>query len=118
MKNRLLLSLVIMALLAGCGGDRTAKIVFDNQSNCGTIPITLTNATNADDVKHIDAAQGQRTEVVVTPDVFYEYMVDFSGAGKTADGFRCTALKQGKLSVPAGTSQTFRLEVENPTATP
>ncbi len=115
--KKFLFLLVLIVLLAGCGGDGKARVIFDNQSACGTIPITLTNMSNSDDVLHVDAPAGQRTELVVTPNVSYEYLVDFSGAGKNPEGFRCTAQERGQIKVPANASQTFTLVAETPVPT-
>jgi hypothetical protein len=117
MKNRLLLFLLIVMVGAGCAGDGKARIVFDNQSACGTIPITLTNSNNPAEIIRAEAPQGKRTEVIVTPNTFYEYFVDFSGAGENPDGFRCTAQQKGKLNVPANSSQTFTLIAQTPVPT-
>jgi hypothetical protein len=113
----LLLLVVFGALIAGCARDNRARVIFDNQSACGTITVRLTD-TATDDIKRVDVAVGQRVEVEVQPDVFYEYLVDFTSAGRTAGNYRCTAVKTGKVRVPAGTSQTFVLAAETPVPTP
>ena len=110
---RLLLALCI---LAGCR-DNNARVIFDNKSDCGTIRATLTDMGTGD-VQQVQVPVNQHVEVVVKPDVFYEYTVDFTAAGRTADDFRCVAVKSGRVRVPAGTSQTFALAAETPTPTP
>jgi hypothetical protein len=115
MKRCLLLMLCV--LLAGCVRDNLARVIFDNQSACGTIAATLTD-TGTSEVKRVQVPVGQRVEVVVRPDVFYDYVVDFTAAGRTPDDFRCLAVKTGKVSVPAGSSQVFALKAETPVPTP
>ncbi len=107
----------LMVLTVGCARDNRARVIFDNQSACGTITVRLTN-TATDEIKHVDVAISQRVEIEVAPDVFYEYLVDFTSAGRTADNTRCPAVKTGKVRVPAGTSQTFVLAAETPVPTP
>jgi hypothetical protein len=110
-------SVTLIVLIAGCTRDNRARVIFDNQSACGTITARLTNTVTGE-IKRADVAIGQRVEVEVQPDVFYEYQVDFTSAGRTADNYRCTAFKTGKVRVPAGTSQTFVLAAETPVPTP
>jgi hypothetical protein len=107
----------LIGLTVGCARDNRARVIFDNQSACGTIAIRLTN-TITGEVKPADVAIGQRVEIEVTPDVFYEYLVDFTSAGRTADNYRCIAAPSGKVKVPAGTSETFVLAAETPVPTP
>ena len=109
--------LVVCLLLCGCVRDNLARVVFDNQSLCGTITATLTDSGTGE-VKRVEVPVGQRTEVVVRPDVFYDYLVDFTSAGRTPDDYRCVAVRSGKVSVPAGASQTFALKAETPVPTP
>src|SRR5581483_1022541 len=110
--------MALLLLVVGCR-DNNARIIFDNKSACGTIRATLTDTVTGD-VKQVDVPIDQRVEVVVKPDVFYEYIVDFTSAGRTADDYRCVAVKSGRVRVPAGAAQTFALAAETPTpsATP
>jgi hypothetical protein len=110
--------MALCLLVVGCR-DNNARIIFDNKSACGTIRATLTDTVTGD-VKQVDVPIDQRVEVVVKPDVFYEYIVDFTSAGRTADDYRCVAVKSGRVRVPAGAVQTFALAAETPTpsATP
>src|SRR5262245_29487076 len=110
------LLIAVLLMLAGCS-DGKARVVFDNQSACGTIKATLTNSKTGVSNK-VDIPIGQRVEVIVEPDVFYNYVVDFTAAGRTADNHRCVAVESGQVSVPAGASQTFTLRAETPTPTP
>lgn len=105
-----------LVLVAGCS-DGKARVIFDNQSACGTIRATLTNTKTGVSNK-VDVPIGQRVEVIVEPDVFYEYVVDFTAAGRTADNYRCVAVESGQVSVPAGTAQTFTLTAQTPTPSP
>ncbi len=107
---------VLVLLIAGCVRDNLARVVFDNQSQCGEITATLT-ASDTGEVKKVQVPVGQRVEVVVRPDVFYDYLVDFTSAGRTADDYRCAAVRSGRVSVPAGASQTFALRAETPVPT-
>ena len=105
-----------LLLLTGCS-DGKARVIFDNQSACGTIKATLTNSKTGVANK-VDVPVGQRVEVIVDPDVFYNYVVDFTAAGRTSTNQRCIAVESGQVSVPAGTSQTFTLRAETPTPSP
>ncbi|MCC7450414.1 MAG: hypothetical protein IT324_23545 [Anaerolineae bacterium] len=109
------LGLIMLALVAGCNDGR-ARVVFSNQSQCGTITASLTNSASGE-VSQVRVAIGERTEIIVTPDAYYDYMVDFTSAGRTADDYRCTAVETGKVRVPAGSSQTFTLVAETPVPT-
>src|SRR5262245_6940901 len=115
MKRYLLL--ILFLLLTSCVRDNLARVIFDNQSACGTISATLTD-TETGEVKRVEVPVGKRMEVVVRPDIFYNYLVDFTAAGRTPDDFRCVAVKSGKVSVPAGSSQVFALQAETPVPTP
>jgi hypothetical protein len=119
MKHALLLIVGVLAclLLTGCVRDNLARVVFDNQSQCGTITATLT-ASDTGEVKRVQVQVGQRVEVVVRPDVFYDYLVDFTSAGRTTDDYRCVAVRSGRVSVPAGASQVFALKAETPVPSP
>ena len=108
---------LIVFLTSGCLRDNRARVIFDNQSECGTITATLTDTTTGE-VKRVDVPIGKRVEVEVKPDVFYQYLVDFTSAGRTTDDRRCVSVKSGRVSVPAGTSQTFALAAETPVPTP
>ncbi len=113
----MLVWLLACLLLSGCVRDNLARVIFDNQSECGTITATLTD-TGTGEVKRVEVPVGQRTEVVVRPDVFYDYLVDFTSAGRTPEDYRCVAVRSGKVSVPAGSSQVFALRAETPVPTP
>lgn len=105
-------SLLLLASLAGCSGrspfDRRALIVFVNQSECGEIPVQLTNRATGE-IKKVSLLSGATLEIEVTPEVNYRYLIDFSATARTADNFKCTGVEQGDVSVPAGTRQTFNL---------
>ncbi len=109
--------LLLGFLLTACLRDDRARVIFDNQSACGTVAASLTNTTTGE-VKQVDVPIGQRVEVVVQPDVFYDYVVDFTAAGRTQDDYRCVAVKRGQVKVPAGAAQTFALRAETPVPTP
>jgi hypothetical protein len=110
---RLIVTLCAVALVSGCGRDDKARVIFENRSSCGTITATLTD-TETGEVKQAQVANDQRVEVIVRPSVFYEYIVDFTSAGRTAAGLRCTRVSTGRVRVPAGTSQPFILQAETP----
>ncbi len=112
---RCTLALIVLALITGCNDGR-ARVVFDNKSQCGTITASLTNSVSGE-IQRVRVAIGERAEVIVTPDVYYDYMVDFTSAGRTADDYRCTAVETGKVRVPAGSAQTFTLVAETPVPT-
>ncbi len=119
---RLLLFVVLLLVIVGVvlitrPPDNRARVIFDNQSACGTIVVRLTD-TESGDIKSTAVPIGQRGEIEVRPDVFYEYLVDFTSAGRTAENYRCTAVKTGKVRVPAGSAQTFVLNAATPVPTP
>lgn len=121
MKRRLiLLGLCLIGLMTGCRTifDNRARVIIDNQSECGTIPVRLTNTKDKNDIKTDRVPVGERHEIVVAPDVPYEYLIDFTGAGQTSDDYRCTATESGTVKVPAGTSQTFTLDAKRASPTP
>jgi hypothetical protein len=99
--------LLCLFLAAAC--DARARVRFDNQSQCGTIKIRLTNTSTNAVIEHRLDNQSQ-WEVELEANTYYDYIVDFTAAGQNSEGYRCTALEEGKLRVPAGTTQTFRLE--------
>ncbi len=114
------------ALLLLCGGllllltacrDSRARVIIDNQSECGAIAVWLSNETSSE-VLQSKVANGTTYEFVVQPDVYYDYIIDFTAAGANAEGYRCTSLEQGKVRVPAGTSQTFTLRSDKQTPVP
>jgi hypothetical protein len=109
----LLLAISALALTSGCGRDDKARVIFENRSACGTITATLTD-TETGEVQQTQVANDQRVELIVRPSVFYEYVVDFTSAGRTAAGLRCTRVSTGRVRVPAGTSQPFILQAETP----
>src|SRR5258708_39422006 len=108
-----LILLAVLLVMAGCS-DGKSRVIFDNQSACGTIKATLTNSKTGVANK-VDIPIGQRVEVIVDPNEFYNYVVDFTAAGRTGDNQRCVAVESGQVSVPAGASQTFALRAETPT---
>jgi len=111
-------ALLSLLLLSGCSGrspfDRRALIVFVNQSECGEIPVQLSNRASGE-VKKLSVLSGATLEVEVTPDASYRYYVDFAATARTADNFKCTGVEQGDVSVPAGTRQTFNLASQKQT---
>ena len=111
------LNLVAASILAGCTVDNRARVVFDNQSDCGTITASLTNSASGQ-VNKVDVAVGKQVEVEVTPDTFYNYLVDFPSAGTSPDNTSCPDVESGKVRVPAGAAQTFVLRDATPTPGP
>jgi hypothetical protein len=106
----------IIVSVAGCNTDRRARVIFDNQSPCGPITVTLTDTTTQQK-RNVKVPISQRIEVELTAAVFYDYVVDFTTANKTSDNLKCTAVESGKVQVPAGTVQTFALRAETPVPT-
>lgn len=105
------LALIVLAACTRNPFDRRALIIIDNRSECGTIPVRLTNKTTNQETL-VRVAIGESKEVEIQPDVFYRYFIDFSAAGTTADNFRCTEIQEGDVRVPAGSRQTFTLRSE------
>ncbi|MBN1965873.1 MAG: hypothetical protein JW910_14570 [Anaerolineae bacterium] len=115
MRRRLaLFALLTTALMlaAGCMGG--TSVVFDNQTVCGTIQVELTN-TETGITETYDVPMGETLAIDVTPNITYRYVVDYTVAGENADGFVCTAVHRGQVTVPTGTSQTFNLTAVTPT---
>ncbi len=112
----LIIACGLLFSLTGCRDSR-ARVIIDNQSECGAIQVRLTNTTS-NEVLQQKVAVGTTYEFVVQPDVYYEYVIDFTAAGANPEGYRCTSLEQGKVRVPAGTSQTFTLRSDKQTAVP
>jgi hypothetical protein len=108
------ISLILLLTFTACNTDTRARVVIDNQSPCGTITVTLTDTTTQQ-VSTVKAPANERTEIVVIPDVFYRYVIDFPSGGRNADSLRCTLVDSGQLRVPAGSAQTFVLRAETPT---
>lgn len=114
-RNLWLIPLLVLLTL-GCRDSR-ARVIVDNQSECGAIVVRLTN-TRTDEVISERVSNGEKREFVVEPNVFYHYFIDFSTAGITPDGYRCTALEEGRVRVPEGSSQTFTLQSQRQTPMP
>jgi hypothetical protein len=91
--------------------DPRPRVIFVNESECGGIPVTLTNDQTGE-VQRATVEDGQRLEFPVEPDVPYRYNVDFSAAPRQDGNWKCTDIQQGTVRVPAGTSQTFTLASE------
>lgn len=112
---------VVMTVNA-LGTDPRPRVIFDNQSECGAIPITLTSE-KTNEVLRGTVEMGQKIEFPVEADVRYKYEVSFASAPRQGE-WKCTAIENGTVSVPAGSSATFPLTSEkmNPqlivTATP
>ena len=115
MKNHKLLLVFVMGLvlaLSACVGATT--IVFDNETVCGTIRVDLTNTqTSVTEVYQVEI--GETVTIEVSPNVVYSYVVDYTAAGENAEGFTCTAVQRGQVSVPPGSSQKFNLTAVTPT---
>jgi len=111
--------LLAFAVMISACTDNRARIIVDNQSDCPAIAISLTNSKNKAVITD-RIGPGTKREYVVDPDVFYHYEFDYTVGGPTKDNYRCTAIKRGDVSVPAGTAQTFTLTSERvpPTPTP
>jgi hypothetical protein len=115
MKGRIVVLGMCLLLFAACQDSRA--VIFDNQSECGTIRVVLTH-TGTGEEKTEQVPIGEKREIVVEPNVFYTYSVDFGTAGRTPDDSRCVAVEEGRVRVPAGAAQTFRLTSQKMTATP
>lgn len=114
-RYRFLLILAVLMLcpmLAACTGPTT--VVFENQTVCGTIRVELTNTQTNETVTR-DVPVGETVSIEVVPSVTYNYAVDYTAAGVTAEGFRCTAIQRGQVIVPQGGSQKFNLTAVTPT---
>jgi hypothetical protein len=102
---------VLLATLSGCR-DNLSRVIVVNDSACPLIRVRLENP-NSGEVLRGQVAPGERQEFIVQPDVYYDYIIDFTAGGENEQGLRCTAVEEGQVRVPPGTSQTFTLVVEN-----
>jgi len=115
---RLGLVCLLSALLAvsACAPWR-ALLIFENRSECGgAIAIRLTNERTGEVIRE-RVADGQQLEIELRPDDWYSYIVDFTAAGRRPDGYRCVALKEGRIRIPQG-SMPLRIPLESQLQTP
>ncbi|NLX10236.1 MAG: hypothetical protein GXY36_11310 [Chloroflexi bacterium] len=113
MKRRgfLLLLVLIPLLLAACDDGETT-LVFDNQTECGSASIEVTN-TEAGSVENYTLAEGEKLTVKISPAVTYRYAIQYEGRPDAR--IRCEA-KSGTVMVPnRGQDSTFRLVAVTPT---
>ncbi len=106
------LTALMLLLLSACVGQ--AALVFDNQTVCGTIRVDLTNTQTAE-IKSYEVPVGETITVEVTPNIAYDYVVDYTAAGVNEEGYECIAIQRGQVTVPAGASQKFNLTAVTPT---
>ncbi|MFQ3535729.1 MAG: hypothetical protein SNJ58_07615 [Aggregatilineales bacterium] len=100
-----------LLVLSACAPWR-ALLIFENRSECGgPIAIRLTNERTGEVIRE-RVADGQQLEIELRPDDWYSYIVDFTAAGRRPDGFRCVALKEGRLRIPQG-SVPLRIPLES-----
>lgn len=92
------------------GTDPRPRVIFDNQSECGAIPITLTSE-KTNEVLRGTVEMGQKIEFPVEADVRYKYEVSFASAPRQGD-WKCTAIENGTVTVPSGSTATFPLTSE------
>ena len=113
-RSRLLFTLLagLLLVLAACVGP--TSVVFDNQSDCGTIRVDLTNTQN-NVTETYNVERGQTLSIEVAPNVVYLYVVDFTAAGENEEGYECTAVQRGQVTVPPGASARFNLTAVTPT---
>jgi len=115
---RLGLVCLLGALLAvsACAPWR-ALLIFENRSECGgAIAIRLTNERTGEVIRE-RVADGQQLEIELRPDDWYSYTVDFTASGRRPDGYRCVALKEGRIRIPQG-SVPLRIPLESQLQTP
>ena len=93
------------------GTDPRPRVIFDNKSECGAIPITLTSEKTSE-VLRGTVETGQKLEFAVEADVRYKYEVDFASAPRQDGNWKCTAIENGTVSVPPGQTATFPLTSE------
>lgn len=107
-----------LLVLSACTPWR-ALVIFENRSECGgPIAVRLTNERTGEVIRE-RVPQGQRVEIEVRPNDWYAYIVDFTAAGRRPDGYRCVALKEGRVRIPQGSvPQVFPLTSEIPALTP
>ncbi len=110
--RRLILLVAGLLLLAGCTGQST--LIFENSTVCGTIQIELTNTQN-DVTETYQVPTGETLTIGVAPDVTYRYVIDYSAAQDSPQGYRCIAVQRGEVSVPNGSSTRFNLTAATPT---
>lgn len=111
------LFLVVSIALAGCQ-NTTARVVFDNQSECDGIHITLTKRDGGETTEDT-LPIGVRREYTIVWDAWYDYVVDYTRADGPP-GLVCTEISKGEVRLPQGSvPQVFLLQSEpQATATP
>lgn len=105
------------AVLAGCQ-NTTPRVIFDNQSECDGIAITLTRRDNGETIQD-SLPIGARREFTVEWDSWYDYVIDYTRAAGPR-GLVCTEISKGEVRLPANSvPQVFLLQSEaQATATP
>lgn len=96
------------AMLAGCQNN-TPHIIFDNQSECDGIAITLSRRDTGEKVED-NLPVGARREYQVEWDTWYDYVVDYTKAAGPR-GLVCTEISSGEVRLPANSvPQVFLLQ--------
>jgi hypothetical protein len=109
--------LLSVLLAASACAPWRALIIFENRSECGgAIAIRLTNERTGEVIRE-RVADGQQLEIELRSDDWYSYIVDFTAAGRRPDGYRCVALKEGRIRIPQG-SVPLRIPLESQLQTP
>jgi hypothetical protein len=104
------LLLVAAALLAGCQNS-TPRLIFDNQSECDGIAITLSRRDTGETIED-SLPTGARREYTVEWDTWYDYVVDYTKAAGPR-GLVCTEISRGEVRLPANSvPQVFLLQSE------
>lgn len=108
----LLLLFVLPLALTACAGKTVLR--FENETECGTATITLTN-TQTGNISEHTVAQGKSIEIEMDPEIEYSYDVQYSR--------RCDS-KTAIVALDDGQSLTVHLknqleeDVRSGTATP
>ena len=114
MRYRLMLMIISAGMLLAIAACTTeTRLVFENNTVCGTIQIDLTHTQNGT-TESYQVANGETLTIDVQPDVPYAYVIDYSAA-EDSDGYTCVAIQRGEVTVPGGTITQYALTAVTPT---
>jgi len=111
MKQCASLALLLSLALAACGGE--TALSFDNQTECGTATIRITD-TDTGNIRDYTLDEGDQIEIVIKQGVTYRYEVTY--AGREDSALNCEP-KSGSVMVP-NRGQTSRFTLLSVTPTP
>ena len=103
---------ILPLILLACSTGSETRLSFDNQTQCGTATIKITN-TNTGNIQEHTLSQGAILNVKVDHGVMYRYEITYTG--NPDDDTVCDP-KSGTVMVPRrGQSANFTLHSATPT---